>query len=764
MKNHPPLLGLVTIMTLLGVGWLVVREVQASFGVYPKNGTFTGYVFEDLDSDGVRDVGEPNYNFTLNPYYSITYQGPENGNLLVNGAVSPTKNLVSNEVRPGLYTVNFGTLPAGFMLTTSPSQQVNVPPGGVAPEVLSFGIKVGPPRIEGVVCDDSNNNNSCDAGEELSGITVGYTTPTLGSNFVTTPTTQIASCSGCNYTTMENTPSLYPGTNLVAVTIPLGKILKSPTQPQQKELVLGEHWQVDFVFGGETDGRIGGYLWNDYNQNSLYDEEEDETILNDQRFTISVWEGGHEYFSAPPHPAAGTYLTDLLTPASDYNVNLELPWGYCLGDLGVAEVGWNDNESVYEYAVKESPLETGSVIEVTGGAVSTVNLGVLSDYDLSQDPPTDVILTPPDEATVRLIIDDVGDATPCWGGGDVSVAFDDSGWPPGLTFSTTPPVPALLDPNSKPDFYLTISADSTVHDGIYPYEYIATNPFRGKVLGGYNVVVGLRSWLQLVDLDVFSAYTGIEPPINFVLPQTPCCGYSPYLVTRSTSAWGGGDLGGMAVAVGQIDIAVTTTAGDPAASSRSWVLNQYTGDLGLPLSELALGLVSTECDFDQLVPGGACQYEGKYLPDGYDLTGVGVAVVYVPDDLFINTDFRSDAVNERVIIVVAGEIKIAGSVGVPYNPPSTYANIEAVLITLDGWDIILDSNDNLSEQLRLTGGLYASGHLENMREVQESGGQVNTFPSLVVSRDPFYYHTPIYQFSKVKLHWREVNFMPTNYD
>ncbi|MGB0383793.1 MAG: SdrD B-like domain-containing protein [Ardenticatenaceae bacterium] len=219
-------------------------SASADFGDQ-QAGTIGGIVFNDLNGNGTQDTGEPGLAGAL-------VELVDDNDEVVDSARTPGTGVYQfSGVSAARYTVR-ETDPAGFSSSTPNQVVIGIADdGGV---VVNFGdVEAG--SIVGQVCNDSNNNQTCEDNEPgLSDVTVELF---QNGSLISTAQTTGGSFSFQN---------LSPGNYTVQVTDPDGFV---STSPNTVDVLLAGNENVSFGYRGS--GTISGDAFFDLNGDALRD-------------------------------------------------------------------------------------------------------------------------------------------------------------------------------------------------------------------------------------------------------------------------------------------------------------------------------------------------------------------------------------------------------------------------------------------------------------------------------------------------------------
>ncbi len=280
-------------------------------------GTISGFKFNDLNGNGVRDPGEPGMagvRILLDPCASPGPCGPP-PLVAVTGADG---SFTFSDVRFGTYDVS-ETVPSGFRQTAPPppgtySVKLNIGEGSVTG--LLFGNQALPATISGTKFNDLNGNGQRDPGEPgMPGVTI-----VLGSPLPTgTPIRTVTDASG-NFS-FTNVPA---GSYILSEVAPSGFVQTAPPAPGTINVTVSSGQTVSgLLFGNRAapaTGSISGTKILDLNANGIVDGidrpyEGIVMVLTDssgvERRGTSGADGTFTFSNLPP----GTYqLNEVLPP------------------------------------------------------------------------------------------------------------------------------------------------------------------------------------------------------------------------------------------------------------------------------------------------------------------------------------------------------------------------------------------------------------------------------------------------------------------
>ena len=182
------------------------------FDVADQLGTLQVVKFEDVNGNGVRDLGEPGV-----PGWTFRLTNPQgNGSVVSTGSDG---TITIGNVPAGVWTVQEVTDPLWTNITPV-SGQVTVPPNGTGTFLAG---NVRPAPISGVVFIDANRNGIRDAGEiGRAGVRLDLTGTRPGGITVTTRSVLSGSDGAYSF------PDLLPGRYAVSVAVPGGLTATTP--------------------------------------------------------------------------------------------------------------------------------------------------------------------------------------------------------------------------------------------------------------------------------------------------------------------------------------------------------------------------------------------------------------------------------------------------------------------------------------------------------------------------------------------------------
>ena len=274
----------------------IVTDVN--FGDYGLPGDIEGTVFDDLNGNGVQNIGESGI-----PTVTIEL-------LLGGGVISTTTTNINGtysftDVTPGGYTVR-ETDPAGYASTTANEVSISLPPDGLA--TADFGDR-GIGTVSGVVFNDVNGDGVQDAGE--SGIINVMVQLLQGGSPISTTTT--------NATGVYSFTAVTEGSYTVRETDPAGYV---STTPNDVIVSVAPDGSATANFGDQGIGTVSGVVFNDVNGDGGQDAGES-GIIN---VMVQLLQGGSP-ISTTTTNATGVYSFTAVTEGS-YTVRETDPDGY----------------------------------------------------------------------------------------------------------------------------------------------------------------------------------------------------------------------------------------------------------------------------------------------------------------------------------------------------------------------------------------------------------------------------------------------------
>jgi protocatechuate 3,4-dioxygenase beta subunit len=226
-------------------------------------GEINGYKFDDINGNGIWDMGEPGV-----PGVEITLEGSDGmGNpVSIITTTNSTGGFSFSDLAPGTYWVN-ETVPVDRVATTSITYgPILLESGDLVELGYVFGNYV-PAEITGFKFDDLNGDGIYDGEPGLPGVTITLE----GTDGMGNPVSQsTVTDSNGQFWFMD----LAPGTYWVNETVPAGRV--ATTSISQGPIVLesGDIVNLSYVFGNYLPAEIFGYKFDDLNGNGIWDEGE----------------------------------------------------------------------------------------------------------------------------------------------------------------------------------------------------------------------------------------------------------------------------------------------------------------------------------------------------------------------------------------------------------------------------------------------------------------------------------------------------------
>ncbi|HZD43549.1 MAG TPA: SdrD B-like domain-containing protein, partial [Methanomicrobiales archaeon] len=233
-----------------------ITDYDISFynGQIPGTAIVRGMAFNDTDGDGQHDAGEegiPGIEVTYtHSSTSVTSITDADGNYLFINLPMDEDFSITASLPAGFFRTTSGNV---FSTTSIPEQTIDF---GYALENSDFGV------VYGTVFKDSNHDGSRNMGEYgLPGVTVKLTTH---SSLVDTNLTN-----GYGQYTLRTDAD---GTYNVSETNPAGYVSTTP-DTVKVDLTVGTAGPSPIDFGDFYGAKISGMVFNDTNENGIYDEE-----------------------------------------------------------------------------------------------------------------------------------------------------------------------------------------------------------------------------------------------------------------------------------------------------------------------------------------------------------------------------------------------------------------------------------------------------------------------------------------------------------
>src|SRR5690606_18897785 len=208
----------------------------------PSTGAIEGVVFDDLNGNGVKDVGESG----IAGVTVSRSSGPDT-------TTAGDGTYRFGDVPVGSYTVSIG-VPAGYVASGSTSRTVSVASGGAAK--ANFALQA-QGVIQGVVYEDLNGNKEQDLGEPgVAGVTI---------NRADGPNTTTGDDGSYRFS------SVSPGSYTLLVSVPAGHVAVGQTS-STVNVASGSSARANFIL--QTQGVIQGVVFDDLNGNGAQDSGE----------------------------------------------------------------------------------------------------------------------------------------------------------------------------------------------------------------------------------------------------------------------------------------------------------------------------------------------------------------------------------------------------------------------------------------------------------------------------------------------------------
>lgn len=245
-----------------------------NFGFQQASSSIGDLVFNDLNGNGVHDLGEPG----IGGVQVLLFRG---STLIATQTTDGAGNYLFSNLTVGNYTVvvNTSGVLSGFYATTTNPLPINLPDGNTQITTADFGFALDPMSgsLGSLVFDDLNGNGVHDLGEPgLVGVTVNALWAGRDGIFGTNPFTLVNDDQTFSIT--SGAGGAYSLTNLPVGTyrvstgagVPAGF---GPTTPQPINVTLGPGGsRTDVNFGFQaTNSAITGVVFNDFNFNGLLD-------------------------------------------------------------------------------------------------------------------------------------------------------------------------------------------------------------------------------------------------------------------------------------------------------------------------------------------------------------------------------------------------------------------------------------------------------------------------------------------------------------
>ncbi|MEL6890818.1 MAG: SdrD B-like domain-containing protein, partial [Actinomycetota bacterium] len=278
---------------------------DADFGYFVP-ASIGDLVWNDLDGDGVRDVGEPGIDGV-----TVSISGVTSDSTAAGGVYSLTG------LAPGTYTVAVDTadLPAGAASSTGGFSEVVTVASGANRLDIDFGVTI-PATIGDLVYLDENGNGSFDAGTDapLSGVVVRLEGPGLPVGGITDTTDGAG-----DYTFTGLAPGSYTAT--IVSGLAAGAFSTTGGAAQTTTLTSGENEdQIDF--GYAVPASIGDRVWNDLNGDGSQDDGTSGVSGVDVTITGITPGASHPTGSTTTTGADGAYLFSGLNPGT-YEIEID---------------------------------------------------------------------------------------------------------------------------------------------------------------------------------------------------------------------------------------------------------------------------------------------------------------------------------------------------------------------------------------------------------------------------------------------------------
>jgi uncharacterized repeat protein (TIGR01451 family) len=312
---------------------------------YHQDGLISGLIFEDLDGNGVQDIGE-------NGLAGIPVKITDSTGKVFNLVTDPT-GAYSQAVPAGSTTIEVVT-PGGTLLTTANGTQ-NVT---AVSKTLTKATKIGfqpQNKVVGHVFNDPNANGIQDAGETN----------------IANQDVNVTDSSGAVQTVKTNATGDYvafviPGKTTVNVVDPTGSSLTTANDPQDVTVLAGQTSTATPV-GFQARGTLSGHLFNDVNGNGLQDPGEP----NLPGLTVTITDANGAVITLISD-ANGDYTTSV--PAGPTTVTVAGPNG-AISTTGnnpqtvTVPVGGNINPTPIGFQVQSGSLRGRVFYDTNGNGV-----------------------------------------------------------------------------------------------------------------------------------------------------------------------------------------------------------------------------------------------------------------------------------------------------------------------------------------------------------------------------------------------------------
>jgi len=404
----------------------------ANFGVQGQ-GTVSGFVFDDLNGNGVKDMNEDGI-----PSVTVTLYN-SGGVQVDQAATGSTGSYSFAGVTAGSYTVTV-TIPSGYVSTGATSKPISVVANGTAN--ASFGLQQ-QGFVSGITFNDLNGDGIQQPSEQgLGGVVIA-----LKQNGTTVQTIASSPPNGIYQFT-----SVDPGTYTVESTIPTGF---AATTPNSVSVTIGSGGSASANFGFQGQGTVSGSVFDDINGDGIQQGAEPGlagvtitlTNLNTSatETSVSVGDGSYLFTSV----AAGSYTVAATTP-SGFNPTTSTSKAVVVtaGSSASANFGFQEQSTVTGVIFNDhngngaqDPAESGitgitiTLVKSGGGTSTTTSLGngtysfsglSAGTYTVSSATPTGFT---PTTTTSQIIVLAAGDST------SVNFGFQEQGVITGAVFN-----------------------------------------------------------------------------------------------------------------------------------------------------------------------------------------------------------------------------------------------------------------------------------------------------------------------------------------